>query len=418
MTREDRASPDSRDRVLGRLAKFAPMPLLSLLAPLVALPIVARFSSHETWAALGIGQSAGAFLAIAAAGGWPLSGPVTIAGLPAAQQYAFYVRSVQHRALLYGALAPAAGVVSAVLAPSGHALVAVATTVGVGASALSTGWFAAGVGRAGILAAYDLVPKLALSMLSVGVIVVCGPEWIITYPIGIMVASAGGCFWFLIASGRRLSPDLKSVGSVRAIAIDKASSTFASALAATYTSTSVAVVSAVSGISTTAHFSSAFRMYSISLQGVVVVSQVTQMWARRGTGATPRQRTIAFWLYAAAGLGGCIAFSILGAPASIALFGESLSISTEVSKVLGVAFLLVSLGTYMSTQVVLPIVGSKVVLLATAVAAAAGILVTACAASALGAVGGAYGVLSAEASVMMVYVIATRRTGRVNGKRK
>lgn len=160
---------------------FTAIPLISLLTPLVALPLLARSVTVQDFVSVAVGQSVGALGALVVAYGWSVTGPAEVARCDPQQRPALWRESVRTRFLVYVVVAPAA-LVGARLVDPGESwlagIVAVASLVG----GMTVTWYAVGTGRPGILALYDAMPRAVGNLTGVGMVVLTG--WVALFPVG------------------------------------------------------------------------------------------------------------------------------------------------------------------------------------------------------------------------------------------
>ena len=115
----------------SRASLFAVGPAISLVTPLIAIPVIVRMHGPEAWTAVAIGQSVGALGGLLLALSWPQLGPLVIAHADASERPEIVAASTGSRLLMLAALAVPLAVTAAVLSPSARiaaALSAVAAT--------------------------------------------------------------------------------------------------------------------------------------------------------------------------------------------------------------------------------------------------------------------------------------------------
>ena len=167
--------------MLRRLTGFTLLPLLSLVTPFLLLPVVARVSGPSGWSSFVAGQAVGTVGATVVFWGWNVAGPILAAQAPDRVARAeVYASSLRTRYLLLLGAAPAAAVVSALVAQPGQRVDASAMAAATALLGLSPSWFGIGVGDPWLLFWYDTMPRVAAAVVGAGVVWSTGLVW--TYP--------------------------------------------------------------------------------------------------------------------------------------------------------------------------------------------------------------------------------------------
>jgi O-antigen/teichoic acid export membrane protein len=141
----------------AQLVGFLLVPLLSALAPLVAVPVIARVHGAAGWGAIAIGIALGNACAVTADLGWTVVGPQRLARR-IADARSIHATALTSRAAALVLLLPIVAAAAWSLAPA-DASAASATATGIGLTALSPAWFFTGLGRPWTLMAVETVPK-------------------------------------------------------------------------------------------------------------------------------------------------------------------------------------------------------------------------------------------------------------------
>jgi O-antigen/teichoic acid export membrane protein len=391
--------------VAGRLLGFSGLSLLSAIGPLALLPLVARVSGQAEWAALGIGQSVGAFLALPVLFGWNLVGPTRAARAAAAERSVLYRQSLVVRLLVFAGCLPVGIVAASVLAPAGSETLAATMTVSVMLVGLSPAWFCVGVGRPAWLALYDAGPRLLATLLAIPLVLLTGS--VFPYPVGVGLATAAGALAFTWRH-RPLTderwPSLRQ--SVRAGATDIGPAATVT-IAGAYSAAPVAIAGAVLPVGPLAEFVSAERIYRFALVTVTTLSDSVQGWVSEVHGRhSLRRGTAALAAHAGLGLAGLATIALLGPWLSAVLFGEDLAVGRATFVGFGVAFLAISLNTSLGKHLLVPIGRTGIVLLSTVVGAVIGVASIAVFGHLYGAPGAAAAFAVSEVAVTAVQVVA------------
>ena len=145
-------------RILG----FAGLPFLSLITPFLFLPILARVAGADAWLAIAVGQSSGGFFALIVALGFNTVGPPLIALAEPSIRPRLLVTSLHARALVWLPSAVIAAVIAAVVSPDDYRIDAAVMAIAMTLTGLSSAWFMIGLGRASMIAIYEISRQLLL----------------------------------------------------------------------------------------------------------------------------------------------------------------------------------------------------------------------------------------------------------------
>lgn len=385
-----------------RLAGFAGIPILSLLAPFLMLPLVARVGGQDNWASINIGQSVGAFAAICISYGWTMAGPARVAALVSDdERRRLYVLSLAVRLVLFLAMTPLAVVAGIVLAPPGHADVTVWMVLALATGGLSLTWYGVGTGRPRDIAVYEAIPRTAA--VAVAGILVLLTDNVAYYPIALCVASIVGIAAFMqTIDGWRLMAELKPQ-AVRHALLKGRTPALTVASAGVYSTMPVAVVGAQASAADVASFASADKLYRIMLVPISVLSNTFQGWVtKHGVGSVGRRMLIALSAHWLLGLLGFLFLATGGSLATSTLFGSSVAATASTSFWYGVAFLAVAVNTSTGLHILVPSGHTWMVFWSTLVGAGVGIPAMAYFSSSFGSEGGALGLAAGEISVCLV----------------
>jgi len=401
--------------VAGRLVGFSGLSLLSAIGPLALLPLVARFSDQAEWAALGIGQSVGAFLALPVLFGWNLVGPTRVARASTTERSVLYRQSLVVRLLAFAVCAPLGIIAASLLAPAGSQTLAATMTVSMMLVGLSPAWFCVGAGRPAWLALFDAGPRLIATFLAIPLVLLTGS--VFPYPVGIGLATAAGVLaftWRHRPSPTERWPSLRQ--STQAVAGDLGPAATVT-IAGAYSAAPVAIAGAVLPVGPLAEFVSAERIYRFALVSVTTLSDSVQGWVSEVHGRDAERRgAAALAAHAGLGLAGLVIIVLLGPWLSAVLFGDDLAVGRATFVGLGVAFLAISLNTSLGKHLLVPMGRTGVVLLSTVVGAVIGVASIAVFGRLYGAPGAAAAFAVSEVAVTAVqavaYLAATRAARR------
>ncbi|GMA90033.1 lipopolysaccharide biosynthesis protein [Homoserinibacter gongjuensis] len=192
-----------RRALARRVIAFAGVPFLSLLAPFLFLPVLARLAGADAWVAIAVGQSVGGFAALVAGLGYATLAPPLVAVALADERRRILATSV-HARLPAWVVAGAVGVVvSVLLAPESARVEAGAMAGAMSLAALAPTWYWIGVGRALPILWSEVLPRMVATLAATGILLAGGGA--IWYPVLLAVAMfAGPAVIYLHVAGREL----------------------------------------------------------------------------------------------------------------------------------------------------------------------------------------------------------------------
>ncbi len=344
----------------ARLFGFGSLPLLASLAPLLLLGIVTRSCSIEQWAALSVGQAVGSFATSAVMFGWQVVGPPAIALAKTEEIRAgVYASSWWMRLLLLILVTPCSAILAAALSPPETAALAAIMCASAALSGLSMTWYAIGLGRPGLITAYEVLPRL--SSLAIGaamVAVTCRAIW---YPacaiLGVVVAQ----ILFHRSLFSRFFPAPPGREALRSAARLSVPGAGVILIAGARSAAPVPAATFVGDAGQVALLSSADRLYRYGLFSASALGDALQNWvledALRG-----RRHAIAVGLHIVLGVVGGLLLIWAGPLASRLLFGDHLEAPVTMFIGYAAAFFFVSVGTPIVRNVLVPRGRTRVVL--------------------------------------------------------
>lgn len=170
---------------LKRILGFAIIPLLTMASTILVLPIISSRFGPEGWAALGLGQSLGAFLSVIAGLAWHVVGANEVASKGEGERQVVYAESLKSRAFVFLVLLPIGTILCLVLAPA-YRWESVAFMVGTGLNCLTASWFFAGTGQPGYVIRNEAMIRLTAYLASIPALIVFDSLW--SYAIVLVVA--------------------------------------------------------------------------------------------------------------------------------------------------------------------------------------------------------------------------------------
>jgi len=399
--------------MIRRLSGFALLPLLTALSPLLVLPVIARIGGPELWASVTTAQAIGALAGTVASFGWYVSGPPKIvAAADASEKARIYALSLGMRLPLVISLFGVALVTIQPLLRAAHveSALMLASTTFVG---LTMSWFAIGEGRPGLIAAYELIPRLIATGISLPAVILTG--WVGWYPISVIVLGLAGLVVFHRSQFGRSWPAFPGIDELRIGFRENRAPALIDILGAAYSSSPMPVATATQTLSSAATMASAEKVYRYSLFSVVALANALQGWVLSSAQSQrPRRERLAFGAHVTLGVCGGLGIALLGPWISAFLFGDKVAASFFTTLWLGVAFLAVSSSTPLIRNVLVPAKKAHGVVVATATGAIVGVPCMLVLAHAHGVAGLAAGLATSEMVILAMLIIATRRLrGRI-----
>ncbi|MCS4277520.1 O-antigen/teichoic acid export membrane protein [Mycetocola sp. BIGb0189] len=390
----------------GRIFSFSGLQILSGISPLLILPVISRVSGPDGWSSIAIGQSIGAIAAAVILYGWGLTGPAKVAVAPTAERGGLYRDSVLTRSALTLVMAPLAAVGAALLAFAEFRVEAAIMAVGMALMGLAPNWYAVGIGRARIVAAFDTVPRLAVTIGSSLLIIVTGN--ILIYPVLLTVVGLVTA-WLAhrtLSERRRLSRgDLKVVQANLRFRFKPAASALTMA---TYESFPVSLMSIVS-LPSVAVFAAAERINRYGMIIIYSASNSLQGWVA-GTGSAARKRRLtALLFHTVLGLTGAAVMVFFGPWLSTVLFGSLITIGSDTALFFGLSLGLMSITTSINFHIFIPLGLNTQVFVGTLIAASVSVAAVSVLGGLYGAPGGALGVLCAQLALLLWQIIVLLR---------
>lgn len=384
----------------ARLSGFVAIPLLSAVSPLIALPAITRGFGAEGWAAVAIGQSFGAAVAVLLELGWGLTGPQRVARQATRNRRQTYVLALLTKGLLAIPAVAAAMVAGAWAAPAAKDAAAWSAAAAAIAG-MSSAWFFIGIGRPGQLFASETVLRVSAAIAGAVAIDLGAP--LLVYPVSLLAAAgAASIAGLLLVGGHRVAwRPLLRPGRLRLACRAQSVALGGRLISSLYIALPTAIVG-VAAPQALALFAAVERLQRMGLTVAQAVPNAMQGWVGAAAGAERLRRIrIAIAANAAFGVFAGIAAGI-GLPlASHLLFSGVVSVPPVLawSSGLLVATVCTSRAVGLLGLVGLRRVGA--IASSAAVGAAVGVTAIWTLSRALGAVGGLLGEVLAELAVLI-----------------
>lgn len=385
--------------VLKRLLGFTGFPLLSLIAPFLILPIVSRTAG---WANYSAGQSIGVLAAIAVLFGWGVLGPVRVAkAQDEIERQRIYRESLHTRFLVAAVVAPVAIAATVLITTEFYRFEAVLMTLSGLLVGLGPNWFCIGLGKPMLMGKYDAIPRLIASFAAIPVILLT--DWVWIYPVVLILVSVGSIFFFTRMVLRGAPPAQFSLRGTLALLRQLLPTALIDFTGNSYGSTPVPIATATLPFASAGSFTSAERLYRISIMSVTALGDAFQGWVLE-PGATSRikRHFAAITAHTALGVFGGAAIALFAPAVTGFVLGADVAATFTQSLFFGISLFFISVTTPLIRNVMIPAGKFQQVFVATAVAAVSGLGIMISFGFAGSSAGIAAGLAASEALIFLV----------------
>lgn len=326
-----------------RIAAFAGVPFLSLVAPFVFLPVLARLAGTDVWVAIALGQSVGGIAALVAGLGYSTLAPPFVAVASPQERRRLLATSLHVRVPVWGVAALIGVIVAALLSPAANRVEAGTMAGAMSLAGLAPTWYWIGVGRAMPILWSEVLPRTAATLAATGLLVLgAGAIW---YPVLLAVAMIAGpaVIYWRIASRELVSVDRDDV---IAVLRRHPPAVIAEIAGGAYNALAVALVTSVAPVAQTARYVSGDKAYRIGQYSVSALGNALQGWVvEAGIARVGRRLRIVILLHGSVGVVGCVALGLSGTWLTAFLFGAKVAVSEATAWGFGVAILGITFGT-------------------------------------------------------------------------
>jgi len=326
-----------------RIAAFAGVPFLSLVAPFVFLPVLARLAGTDSWNAIALGQSVGGFAALVSGLGYSTLAPPYVAAATPGQRRRLVATSLHVRVPVWIVAAVVSVVVAVLLTPDASRVDAGAMAFAMSLAGLAPTWYWIGVGRAMPILWSEVLPRTAATLAATGLLVIgAGPIW---YPVlltVVMIAGPAVIYW------RIASREIVSVDRDEVVAVLRRHppALIAEMAGGAYNALAVTLVRSVAPAAQTARYVAGDKAYRIGQYSVSALGNALQGWVvEAGTARMGRRLRIVVLLHGSFGVVGCVAMGLVGPWLTTFLFSAKVAMGEATAWGFGVAILGITLGT-------------------------------------------------------------------------
>lgn len=316
---------------------FFILPIISMGAALVSIPVLISTGGTSAWASVAVAQGVGATAALLVTFGWGTVGPAQVARSDTNEQRHIYWLSVVMRSLLVAIVLPMVVGITVWLASPDRAILAVAVCVAVLLQGMSPGWFLIGQSRPLAIAAMETGPRAAAQLVSVAAVV--ATRDLLWYGLILLVSEVA----IAAVSAAILCVRDPSKGPAPQQVINSARQQWPLALSALvgsgYTRAAVPIVSAVA-YPAVAVYASLDRVQLLARTGIRPLISFFQGWVVREN--SRRRSQIATAVTIGAGIGAGMGVALLLPVFDYLIFTEAISVTSTQASLVGIAIISVS----------------------------------------------------------------------------
>jgi O-antigen/teichoic acid export membrane protein len=332
--------------LVKRVIGFGIAPILSIILPTVVLPVVARASTGDQWAALGIGQASGTIVATIVSFGWTLHGVVAVGSATQAGRRRLWTEfTIGSTLLLVIGCLIAAPIVGHTVA-HGTTTYAIAILIATGCGGLTPAWYAIGTGRPRAMVTYATIPRIAGTVL--GAIIILPTREVMWYPIGMCAGTVFG----MAAFSARVSPLIIDRGVHPFLRMREqlpaASATLFDSL---YSGGFIQIAALFLSSGALVPLNSADRLFRLAKQAVNAFTGALQEWVGHDQGRVRSRQRLSIFLHLGVGCVGSVVLATIGPWMTAILFGRSFAANRTLSVIYGVALIATSCGSPIAKHV-------------------------------------------------------------------
>ncbi|MCO7221847.1 oligosaccharide flippase family protein [Klenkia sp. PcliD-1-E] len=397
-----RSAPAARrDRPpLLRVVQFYGLTAATAVAPLVALPAITSSAGAAGFAAVVLGQTLGAAAAVVVLMGWGLVGAHVVAvrqGSPEQLQEVYWT-SLFTRLAVSAVVLPVVALVAFLVAPDEPAVVAL-MAVGSSLVGLTSSWYFVGLGRSGLVAVYETLPQVGVSVL--GSIALWLGMPLVGFPLLTIAANLLAVLLaFLRLRGDRATRRVPGIRATITSLREQAPLIVSSLATYAWTGFAVTLVAAVAPASLPL-FAALYRVQLLGRALLFPFKNALQSWVSGSRGAERAGRTrTAVLATGAAGLLAAVSMTILTPVLDGLIFSGTIEVGVGEAAAMASSLVVVSLSLGYSAYVLIPAGLTRVVVASTVTGAVVGAPLLLLGARAGGAVGASLAILVTETVVL------------------
>jgi len=385
---------------IGRVVQFYGLTAATAVAPLVALPAITSSAGAAGFAAVVLGQTLGAAAAVVVLMGWGLVGAHVVAvrrDSPAELQEVYWTSLVTRLAVSVVVL-PAVAVVAFLVAPQEPAVVAL-MAVGSAVVGLTSAWYFVGLGRSGLVAVYETLPQVGISVL--GSVALWAGMPLVGFPLLTLAANVlAVVLAFLRLRGDRATRRVPGLRATAASLREQAPLIVSSLATYAWTGFAVTLVATVAPASL-ALFAALYRVQLLGRALLFPFKNALQSWVSGSSGADRAGRTrTAILVTGAAGALVAVSMTVLTPLLDGVVFSGTIEVGVGQAAAMASSLVVVSLSLGFSAYVLIPAGLTRVVVTSTVTGAVVGVPLLLLGARVGGAVGASLAILATEVLVL------------------
>ncbi len=388
-----------------RLFGFSILPAISVISPLLVLPLVARSAGPEGWASALSGEAIGTLAGVIISHGWSTVGPSKVANAsdPTARGR-LYRESLLVRLSWAMVVLPVLAIICGMIAGEGYRTLTILMGLQGATIALSFIWFSIGIAAPRSIALFDTIPRIFAAGMAAVLILATGIVEL--YPVAGIVVTIVGTMIFtkrVLRQYPSTNPTLKDLFKLLRINADVAVS---DTVFTAYMAFPLPLVHISTPSLESSSFASADKMVKLGMYVPFVLGNALQAWTAEAHGKARanrvRESIIAHTLL---GLMGWAIVSIIGPKASEFLFGSEAIATRDTLAILGFAFALYSVRSSLTRHLLLPSGDSGSVMKATLIGSLFGICAMVGLTPQIGANGAAIGFALTEVVITIILTL-------------
>lgn len=382
--------------LVGRIFAFGGLPMISIITPLVVLPILAPLAGPAGWGSVLAGEGVGTLAAMVISYGWNVIGPARVALTPdPTERAAIYRESLIGRSVVFLAALPVVAAVCWVVAAPDYRWDAIWMGLYACFSGLTFSWYAVGAADPRSIAVYEAVPRVVAAVLATAIMF--PTRTIAVYPLLSLAVVAGGLVLFSRRTLRGHGLARPRLREVVPLLRANASPAIIDVAGGGYAGLSLPLVNAIFPADVASHYASADRLYRFGLFVPITLGNALQSWTVEGAPGMLRRRLLsALGIHTLFGVSGLLILGGLGPWVSSLLFQDDVIASRDVCIALGVVFVFVSIRSSLTRHILIPAGHIKTVLHSTYAATVVTIVLLYPFLLWFGPIGGALSILAAE----------------------
>ncbi len=340
--------------------------------------------------------------------GYNTVGPALVALAPPAERAGLLLSSIRARSVVLLPAAILAGVIAALISPEGYRLIGALMGLAMVLAGLSSSWYMIGLGRAGLIALYEILPRI-LATIAAAVLLVMYSS-VLWYPVLLLIASVVSVLGFALRTVGWRGLAQRGSASVREVFTSNRSAVATELAGGAYNSLAVTFVGLAATTAQAASYVAGDKLYRVGQYSVSALGNALQGWIVEDNRAQFAERAKrSFLLHAGLGLFGLLAFASLGPWMSALLFGDQFAIDLMTAIGFGVATFGIALGTSLGRVTLVGLGARREFMSSVFIAAAVGIPAILLLSASYGAAGGAWGLAVGELASITAQSLFLRR---------